>query len=68
MSDSFDPRENPADLEIGRVEVILLIGQEGDEYISFRAETPEGDDLSLLQALGILELAKDTVIRTRMEE
>jgi len=61
-----DPKLDPADIELGRIEIRLMIGQSGELYTSFHAEDSDGDELPLVQVLGCLELAKDSAIRLSM--
>ena len=41
---------------------------EDDVLDTVEAVTPDGDDLPLTEALGMLRLAEDTLIRDRMED
>lgn len=54
-------------IEVARVEIVRSIGDDGDT-LSVRAVVNGGDTLPLLEALGMLRLAEDTVIRDAMGE
>jgi hypothetical protein len=50
----------------GRVVIERYIAEDGDLVDIVSAETPEGEPLGLAEALGMMRLAEDTLIRDRM--
>lgn len=55
------------DLRIATVEITRDLTDDHDQ-INVTAVDGNGDDLPLVEALGLLEFAKDTIIRDRMGE
>ncbi len=53
------------DLLIAEVMVQRVI-RDGQDVISVTAQDSSGDDLALVEALGLLRFAEDSVIRERM--
>lgn len=49
------------------VMVTRIITDEGDVVDHVTAETSDGDELGLAEALGMMRLAEDTLIRARSE-
>lgn len=48
------------------VKITRRIAEDGDLVDTVEAVTTDGDDLALTEALGMLRLAEDTLIRERM--
>lgn len=53
-------------VEIGRVTIVRYLADEG-VMDSVTAANGEGEDLPLTEALGMMRLAEDSLIRSRME-
>lgn len=53
--------------EAARITIVRTV-TEDDILDEVTAQTPDGDDLSITEALGMLRLAEDTLIRDRMGE
>lgn len=59
--------EPPAGMETARITIIRRITD--DDLLDYVAAVdPEGEDLPLTEALGMMRLAEDTLIRDRMGE
>lgn len=50
------------DLEIGRITITRILGHDGTDNV----QVIPSDGLSMVEALGMIELSKDTLIVTRM--
>lgn len=53
------------ELEVARITIVRVLGENG-LMDAVWAEDGNGDDLPLSEALGIMRLAEDTLIRERM--
>jgi hypothetical protein len=53
--------------EVGRIEIVRTLTEDGLTDLA-QAVDGEGEDLPLTEALGMLRLAEDTLIRVRMGE
>lgn len=53
---------------LATVTIVKTFAEDGDVYTWSEASTPDGDDVALIDILGMLELAKDTFIRQAMGE
>lgn len=54
-------------MEVGRVTIVRRLTDEG-VMDAVTASDAEGDDLPLTEALGMMRLAEDSLIRSRMED
>lgn len=55
-------------MEIGRITITHNIDPHGRDVTWCEAADPDGDPLPLVQSLGLLRLAEDTLIRQAMGE
>lgn len=63
MSDDLDP-----DVIVLQQVVITRLMRNDDIVDHVTAETPDGCEIGLAEALGMMRLAEDTLIRSRMGE
>lgn len=54
-------------MEVGRIEIVRTLGDDGDN-VWVTAKDNQGDNLPLIESLGMIRLAEDTVIRVAMGE
>ncbi len=53
-------------MKYATIKITRHLAEDGDLIDKVRAETADGEDLPLTEALGMLRLAEDTLIRERM--
>lgn len=58
----MDEETDTDDLEIGRITITRTLGHDGTDNV----QVIPSDGLSMVEALGMIELSKDTLIVTRM--
>lgn len=60
----------PADqgVEVARITITRVLGLDGTDSTWCEAVDPDGEPLKLVESLGLLRLAEDTVIRQAMGE
>ncbi|GAA0977515.1 hypothetical protein ENKNEFLB_02096 [Nocardioides aquaticus] len=56
------------DMLLSRITVTRHIDEDGQDLFGYEAEDGSGDELSIVEILGLLELAKDTALRSAMGE
>lgn len=63
----MSPDEPPEPVTVlARIEILRYFTEAGEDQIGVSALDNGGDQLALVDALGLLELAKDTCIRVAM--
>lgn len=67
MAEDFDATEHDGRMVLARV-VITRFMDEDDIVDHVTAQTTDGYDLGLAEALGMMRLAEDTLIRSRMDD
>jgi hypothetical protein len=55
-------------IEVARIEITRVLTPEGQDTTWCAATDSQGDPLPLVEALGLLRMAEDTVIRQSMGE
>lgn len=55
-------------LEVARITITRNIDPDGRDVTWCQAVDPQGEPLGLVESLGLLRLAEDTVIRQAMDE
>lgn len=56
------------DMELARIEIVRVFTADGEDLIFSTTCTDDGEPLPLVEALGMLRLAEDSVIREAMGE
>jgi hypothetical protein len=56
------------DLELARIEIVRVFTADGEDLIWSTTHTEDGEMLPLVEALGMLRMAEDTIIREHMGE
>lgn len=62
-----DGDDAPGGYILGRIEILRMFTDDGEDQIAVSSVDGAGDHLALVDALGMLRLAEDTVIRVAME-
>lgn len=60
--------QDPEVLVLSQIVVSRVVDSGGDIVDHVVAQTVEGDELGLAEALGMLRLAEDTLIRARLDD
>lgn len=55
-------------MELARIEIVRELSDDGQDVVSVMAADGSGDQLPLIESLGMLRMAEDTVIRLAMGE
>lgn len=55
-------------METARIEIVRFLTDEGDDVVNVTAADPDGDSLPLIESLGMLELARDTLLHLAMDD
>lgn len=58
----------PEGIEVARITITRVLGLDGTDGTHCEAVDPDGEPLKLVESLGLLRLAEDTVIRMAMGE
>lgn len=58
--------DEDGNIEVGRITIIRVVSPDGDILDAIWAEESNGDEMGLSEALGMMRLAEDTLIRDRM--
>lgn len=58
--------DEPFAMEVGEIRVTRFLDEDGDIIDNVVASRPDGEDMPLTEALGMMRLAEDTLIRERM--
>ncbi len=53
-------------MEVARIEVIRVLTEDGDDQVWSTTRDNDGNVLPLVEALGLLRMAEDSVIREAM--
>ncbi len=57
-----------SDLEVSRIEIVRVLTDDGQDQVWSTTRDPQGQPLPLVESLGMLRLAEDSLIREAMGE